>query len=156
MQLRLSEEDRKSVLELRKFNILTDVKGHLLDQRKGMMLISCADGDQFDDIYSHKAMLQEKHYGTKRIHSFSWNGGCTRLVPNSPANKPGRGTHRDFLDEIRDARAMKAIDTIALDNHAPCGKACACGLSFVQTLDLQMSAKTKIKVENQGVHVACF
>ena len=78
------------------------------------------------------------------------------MVPNSPEIMPGRGTHRDFLDEIRDARAMKAIDTIALDNHAPCGKACACGLSFVQTLDLQMSAKTKIKVENQGVHVACF
>ena len=156
MQLILSEEDRKAVLELRGFNILMDVKGHLLDQKKGIILISCADGDQFYDIFSQKAMLQKEHCGTTRIHTFSWNGGAMRLASNSPANKPGRSICRDFLDEIYDTRAMKSIDTIALYSHTPCGKARSCGLNFIRVLDLQMSAKTKIKAENQGVHVACF
>lgn len=156
MKMLLSKNDLEAVKQLRSLNILTEVKGHLLDQRKGIILISCADGDQFHDIFTQKAKLQQGHCEDPRIHTFCWNGGALRLAPNSPTNKPGRSICRDLLDEIKDARAMKAIDTIALYTHAPCGKASACNLSFIQALDLQMSAKTKIKEENRGVHVACF
>ena len=156
MKMLLSKEDLEAVRQLRDLNILDEVKGHLLDQRKGIILISCADGDQFNDIFSQKVKLQEGHCEYPRVHTFCWNGGALRLAPNSPVNKPGRSTCRDLLDEIKDARMMKAIDTIALYIHAPCGKARAYNLSFINEINLLMSAKTNIKKENPNIHVACF
>ena len=44
MKMLLSKEDLEAVRQLRDLNILDEVKGHLLDQRKGIILISCADG----------------------------------------------------------------------------------------------------------------
>lgn len=155
MKMTLSRYDLEVAEGLRKSNVLMDVKGHLLDQSKGIILISCADGDQFHDIFTQKAKLQG-HCEDPRIHTFCWNGGALRLAPNSPTNKHGRSICRDLLDEIRDARALKAIDTIALYIHTPCGKARSHGLNLIQTVDLLMLAKTNIKKENQGIHVACF
>lgn len=154
--MRLSEEDRTAIEILRKEGILLDIEAHRLDQRNGVILVSCADGDQMCDIFAHQVKIQIGQCKDPRIHTFGWNGGALRLAPKSPTNKVGRSTAKDLLEDISDARKMKNIDTVALYVHAPCGKANACDISVIETLNLLMAAKERIKKENNGVKVACF
>lgn len=155
MDMILSQYDLEMVEKLRKFNILADVKGHLLDLSKPTGVVFCSDGDQAYDIFIQKV----KSHGQcayPRPHLFTGHGGALKLAPNSPINKPGRSARRDLLDEIAEARVLKAIDAIAIYVHTPCGKARKHKLSFLETVDLMMLAKTSIKKENPSLHVACF
>lgn len=152
----MSEKDKAAIEALRNEGILLDVEAYRLDQKNGVILISCADGDQMCDIFAHQVKAQIGQCKDPRIHTFGWNGGALRLAPKSRANKPGRSTAKDLLEDVRDARRMKNINTIALYVHAPCGKANACDISVIETLNLLMAAKEQIKKENDGVKVACF
>ncbi|MEK7188950.1 MAG: hypothetical protein AAB671_00380 [Patescibacteria group bacterium] len=151
----LSENDAAAIRSLRQNNVLQDVAGHLLDQRDGVILVTCPDGDHFHDIFSQQMMMQNRHRADPRIHPFNWHGGAIRLVADSPANQyPNE--HLIFLDEIRDARSLKSINTVALYNHVQCGKAASCGIDFLQLMRLHMRAKAAIREMNSGISVACF
>lgn len=151
----ISVGDAKIVTDLRKANVLQDVAGHLLDQSQGVILVTCSDGDHFYDIFSHQLEMQKGQCQDKRIHTLAWNGGAIRLTPNSPANRYS-DEHRIFLEEIRDARDLKGIHTVALNNHAQCGKAETCDIDFLRLMRLHMQAKAAIKAMNEGISVACF
>lgn len=155
-RIRLSERDLEMIRELRDFGVLDNVNGHSLSQKNGVIMISCADGHQMYDIFGHQLKMQEGHCQDPCIHTLAWNGGALRIPKNSPANKNGRTTHLDVLDDIRDSIAIKNIHTIALYVHAPCGKAQACGIDFLETIRLLIIAKAKLKNEIDNVHVACF
>lgn len=151
----LSLNDVAIVRALRHANALQDIAGHRLDQRDGIILVTCPDGDHFFDIFNRQLEMQEDQCGDKRIHTFGWHGGALRLAPHSPANRRP-DEHQIFLEEIRDAREIKGINTVALYNHAQCGKAGACNIDFLQLMRLHMQAKTAVKAMNDGISVACF
>lgn len=151
----ISAADAKIVASLREANVLQDVAGHLLDQRQGVIFVTCPDGDHFFDIFNHQLEMQEGQCHDKRIHTFGWHGGALRLAPHSPANRRP-DEHQIFLEEIRDAREIKGINTVVLYNHAQCGKAGACNIDFLQLMRLHMQAKAAVKAMNGGISVACF
>ncbi|MBI2050413.1 MAG: hypothetical protein HYT31_01230 [Parcubacteria group bacterium] len=151
----LSENDVAIVRSLRDAGVLQDVESHRLDQSNGVILVTCPDGDHFVDIFSHQLRMQEGQCSDPRIHPLGWHGGAIRLVAGSPANKHP-GEHQIFLEEIRDARGLKGINTVALYSHAQCGKASACGVDFLQLMMLHMQAKAAVKAMNSGISVACF
>lgn len=151
----LSIGDSRVVQDLRNAGVLQDIADHLLDQRDGVILVTCPDGDHFFDIFSRQLEMQKGQCRDKRIHTFGWHGGAMRLVAGSPANK-GMHDHQLFLDEIRDAREIKGINTVALYNHAQCGKAAACNIDFLHMMHLHMQAKLAVKKMNDGISVACF
>lgn len=154
--LKLSVEDSALVRELRRAGVLEDVEEHRLDQSNGIILITCSDGDQFFDIFAHQVKMQTDQRPTDpRIHVFGWHGGALACAVHSPVNKR---KHADlvFLDQIRAAREMKNINTVALYAHAPCGAADGNNVSLLEAFDLQVRAKAKIKTLNQGIRVACF
>ncbi len=150
----LSPNDEAIVRALRKANVLQDIAGHMLDQREGVILVTCPDGDHFFDIFSRQLEMQEGQCD-KRIHTFGWHGGSIRLAANSPANKRP-DEHQIFLEEIRDARTIKGINTVALYAHAVCGKADVCNIDFLHLMHLHLQAKAAVKAMNDGISVACF
>jgi hypothetical protein len=152
----LSESDYRLIREWREFGVLQDVDDHRLDQREGVILITCSDGDRFCDIFAKQVRMVEGQCKDPRIHTFAWNGGILRIAPGSPANKPGRTTDEDLLDEVADARAMKGINLVAGYSHIPCGKAGACKISPEQVIRLHIAAKRRIKELNRGIKVANF
>lgn len=155
-RIRLPEKDLKTIREMRNFGVLDNVKGHLLNQKNGVIMISCADGHQMYDIFSHQLKMQEGYCHDPCIHTLAWNGGALRIPKESPANKKDRTTHLDVLDDIRDSIKIKSIDTVALYVHAPCGKAQACGIDFLEMIHLLINAKIRLKNKVNNLHVACF
>lgn len=153
----LLKQECELVAELRSEGVLRDVDGHLLDQKDGVILITCSDGDRFFDIFQHQCRMQAEHRQglDPRTHVFAWHGGALACAPCSPINKRDED-HLVFLNQITAARNMKQIDIVALYAHAPCGAACASGISLEESLLLQMQAKAEIKNLNRGIKVACF
>jgi hypothetical protein len=151
----LSRQSKEVISILRKEEVLQDVEGHRLDQSEGVILVTCADGDRYFDVFQNQVLMQASHRTDPRIHALSWHGGALACAPCSPIN---RRKHADlvFLDQVADARKLKNINLVALYAHAPCGAAGLCGLSLEETVALQVRAKKKIKTLNQGVQVGCF
>jgi len=151
----LSHNDLDFIKTLRQSGVLQDVDGHRLDQRNGVILVTCADGDRFYDIFEHQVKMQAGQRLDPLIHVLSWHGGALACAPRSPVNKRKRA-HEVFLDQIADARAIKGINVVALDAHAPCGAAALGNVDLPRCIALHIRAKTKIKTLNQGIEVACF
>ncbi|MDP1709439.1 MAG: hypothetical protein Q8L21_00945 [Candidatus Komeilibacteria bacterium] len=151
----LSPIDARTITDLRRANVLQDVAGHLLDQRQGVLLVTCPDGDHFFDIFSHQLHMQDGQCRHPRVHTFGWHGGALRLVPGSPANTEPE-EHQIFMREIREGRALKGINTVALYAHVPCGKAGERQIDLLQLMVLLIQAKAIIKLMNNGIVVAPF
>lgn len=83
----LSEKDLSIIKELREFGVLADVKGHQLNQKNGTILVTCSDGDQMYDIFTHQVKMQNGQCQDPRIHTFAWHGGALRLASKSPINQ---------------------------------------------------------------------
>jgi hypothetical protein len=155
MSTQLSLRDRDLIREYKKAGILQDVNKHRLDQDQGVILVTCADGDRFPDIFNFQVKLQEHCRPHPRIHPLSWHGGAITCIPRSPVNTR-RDSHLTFLDQIKAAPGLKDINLIALYAHAPCGAASLAGLSVEQVIALQIKAKKRIKALNTGAKVVCF
>lgn len=151
----LSSNDEATVRALRAANVLQDIASHRLDQKDGVILLTCSDGDHFFDIFSRQLEMQQGQCHDKRIHVLAWHGGSLRLVAGSPANKQPN-EHEIFLEEVQFARNGKGMNTVALYAHAVCGKADACDIDFLRLMRLHMQAKNAVKQMNNGISVACF
>ncbi len=152
---KLSPKDRELVKQLRQAEVFQDVDEHRLNQRNGVILVACADGDRFPDVFRYQCKMQAGHRADPRVHALTWHGGAIACAPCSPVNKR---KHADavFLDQIADARALKDIDVVALYAHIPCSAAAKNNVSLTTAIALQMRAKAKIKAMNHGIDVACF
>jgi hypothetical protein len=152
---KLSPKDRELVKQLRQAEVLQDVDDHRLNQRNGVILVACADGDRFPDVFRYQCKTQAGYRADPRVHALTWRGGAIACAPCSPVNKR---KHADavFLDQIADARALKDIDVVALYAHIPCSAAAKNNVSLTTAIALQIRAKAKIKAMNHGIDVACF
>lgn len=152
---KISKKECAFIAELRKAGALQDVNKHLVDQSNGVILITCSDGDRFPDIFEYQVAMQSGQRSDSRIHVFAWHGGAIACTPCSPINSI-KHADRIFLDQIRVAREMKGINTVALYAHAPCGAAAANDVDLEKVIALLIRAKTKIKSLNKGIEVFPF
>jgi hypothetical protein len=151
----LSAKDLEFISELKEAEVFQPIKGHLIDQSKGVILVTCSDGDRFPEIFQHQVRLQADCRPDPRIHVLAWHGGALACATCSPVNRR-KGAHKVFLDQIKDAREWKNIDTVVLEAHGPCGAAGFFGVSLEQCLALQIGAKKNVRRLNKGIQVSCF
>jgi len=151
----LSANDHTLIQNLRAEGVLQNVQEHLLDQSNGVILVTCADGDRFDDIYRHQARMQSQVRRDTRIHPLTSHGGALACAPGSPIHKRKLDSNV-FLNQIADARDIKKINLIALYAHMPCAAARRAELDLPTALSLQIQAKNRVRVSNPGAEVHCF
>jgi hypothetical protein len=151
----LSRKDHALVKQLRQADVLQDVEEGRLDQRNGVILVACADGDRFPDVFRYQCKMQAGYRPAPRVHTLAWHGGAIACAPCSPVNK-GKYAEEVFLKQITAARELKDIDVVALYAHAPCSAAAKNNVPLTTVIALQLRAKAKIKAMNPGIDVACF
>lgn len=156
----LSTEDQQLVVRMRDGHVLQDdmTPTMLPGSGKGLILVSCADGDRFPDIFAHKLGAYKDKAGQPCMHSLALNGGAPTMAPNSPFTKIHPAQGEVFLQNIADALVIKQLQTVALYGHAPCGVAQAHAVGLRQLVALLIAAKRRIKddVRFENVRVACF
>ena len=147
------EADYTLIASLREQGILLAVDGHQLEQTRGVVLVSCGDGDQFFDLFKTQSLLQICRPNFPRVHTLAWNGGALRLDHSIPIGSDAPM----FLKEITDSCFLKDIGTVALYAHYPCGKAALAHMTLLDVLRSLIRAKLAVKTarNNQG-SVACF
>jgi hypothetical protein len=153
--LLLSADECNLVRQLKKAEVFQDVEPNRIDQRNGVIAISCSDGDQFCDLLQRQIFFQADQRSKPRIHSFSWHGGALACVPNSPVNNRWYANNV-FLDQIPDAREMKKIDEVVLYAHGPCGAAHKARMCLEEVISSQIQARREIILGNPGMNVSCF
>ena len=154
--LSLSKVDLEVIESAKEEHVLVDIDGHKLDPQ-GVILVSCADGHQFPEIFKYKTKIfEDQGCVNPCIHTFSWNGGALRLWPHSPTNRKKRIKATYLVQEIRDAHSMKGLTTTALYTHAPCGSAKNAGMDLISQFRAILGAKLFVKKNIVGLKVACF
>ncbi|MBI5229702.1 MAG: hypothetical protein HY981_00110 [Candidatus Magasanikbacteria bacterium] len=156
--LQLSTNEVYFFKELREAGVLEDVNGNRLNTSHGVILVTCADGDQMGDIFTLQSGM------TDRIHTLALNGGGLLLPLNSPANTivaiaaSGRFIRVGdvYMDQIKAGMTLKVIKTVALHVHFPCGIAQLYNIPPLRLIDLLVQAKTRIKDECANIKVAAY
>jgi hypothetical protein len=126
----ISKDDWIFLRKLRDHGILMDVNPELISLINGIGIILCADGDQFDDSYLFYRRMMVKAGLPPRIHVLTMHGGSIVLPKNSPLNNNKRG--ENLLEQIKETKKIKGINTFISNAHAPCG---AAGLAQISILD---------------------
>lgn len=134
--------------------VLGDVEGHRIDESQGVIMVTCADGDQFEDVFHHHSDICRSHRCNTRIHPLSLNGGAKLIAKNSPLQTAGED--QVLLNNILGAHKLKGIDTVVLYAHAPCGAAYSNGVSFLEVMQLLFGGKQRVKNLDPSLKVACF
>jgi hypothetical protein len=151
----ISVADQKFLEMLRKKGILQDVEGHKLKQSNGLTVVSCADADQVVDVFTYICQMQQAVRQEARPQMLSLNGGGLCLHPESPLNQElPKG--EVLLNDIRGARVLKDIHTLAIYAHFPCGAARLSYFSAEEVFDWLVKGKRYIKERLTGVNVSCF
>ena len=142
--------DKVHFLEkFREARVLEDVNGNRLNTSNGVILVTCADGDQLGDIFTLQRGM------TPRIHTLALNGGGLILPSLSPANTT-IGTSQTgqlvrlgdvYMEQISSAQELKGINLVALHVHFPCGIARLHSIGPCRLMELLVEAKTRIKTE---------
>ena len=151
----LNDLDREYLKKLRQDGFLSDVDSHLLDQKDGVIMVTCADGDQMPDVFKKQSEYLSTQRKTARIHTLALNGGALVVPADSPLNSElPKG--EVIIDDIKGAMLLKGIKTIVLYAHAPCGAAGLCNLSVEQVIKFLVKAKEGLKSAFADIKVACF
>jgi hypothetical protein len=152
--LRLSQADRNFLIDLRNYGVLTDVFPTLIKNANGICIVTCADGDHFDNVYSYHRNMMISQGLTPRIHVLSSHGGALVLPLRSSLNKNRRGDN--LLEMMRETEELKDIHTFALEAHAPCGAAGLAKLNIYKQFQLHRQADAIIQNQLPGAQVICF
>lgn len=150
----LSSYDKRVITSLKKHNILQSVEANRIDESEGAIMVTCADGDQFFDVFQHHSDVCKQCRDDTRIHVLALNGGAKLIAHNSTLDTMGEGNV--LMKHIAGAMQLKKITTVVLYAHAPCGAAYLHGVSFDKVLDLLFGAKERIKKAHPHAKVACF
>ncbi|MFA6547818.1 MAG: hypothetical protein WCT11_02620 [Candidatus Magasanikbacteria bacterium] len=148
----LTDEDKQFLHELREKNILEEVEPNSLSLSHGAIVLTCADGDQFYDYYSHISSITKGQIAKSRVHTFALNGGSILLSSAWPDKEEAVVLKR----HINVAVDLKDIHTVILYAHAPCGAAAMCHLNIKTVIDYLMEAKSIIKNLRTDIKVICF
>jgi len=151
----LSAVDRDYLQKLREKNILADVDAHLLNQKDGVIMIACSDGDQMPDVFKKQSELILDQCENPRIHVLALNGGALVVPNDSPLNQEINNAEV-LLKNLEGAIELKKIHTLILYAHAPCGAAGLFNLDVNSVIEALVKSKEIIKQRFTGLKVACF
>ncbi len=152
--MKLSDVDVGHYANLRGFAVLEEVEPHRLGVNGGVILVSCADGDQFPDIFEHLGSVLADCGSLRRVHTIALNGGPLLLHPDSPLAQHGESPV--LVAHIREASQLKNITTVALCAHGPCGKAYGGSLSLPQVIHLLKAGKQHLEQTAPGLVIYPF
>lgn len=100
----------KTIRAWRKNGVLRDFSS-LVSRPEGVVLVACADGDQMADLILHHLKFNQ------RTHLLTAHGGACVLGCDGREE-----LRRSFLlNDIHDGLAMKAMKTVGVGVHYPCG-----------------------------------
>lgn len=116
----------------------------------------CADGHRFCNIHAHLARGISKNSADLVIHTISMAGAVLRIPYRSPVFSWIRGDDNLILSEIAGGEKLKAITTVILVSHWPCGAARESGVGFYQSLRLFARAKRRVREKFPDLKVGCF
>lgn len=146
----LSEADHSFLRRMRDREILRHVSAPQFDLSEGIVLATCADGAQFDDLYGHlRKVCLDRGLDQARIHPLGLNGGALQIAEESPLND-ALGEDRVYMHHIAGARILKGYHTVVLMAHGPCGAASLAGMTLEQELDFLMLAKQRVRSESDA------
>lgn len=150
----LQDTDRLDIQMLLDARVL----GHHIPERlnvsDGVILVCCADGDQFAKMMDHMRDTVIVAGVKPRIHTLAHHGGALLVSPQCPLFKE----HKIDLfmrTQLQQAQTMKDINTVVLSVHAPCGAASMAKLSTIELIDHMMRAKLVVKADLPQVKVLC-
>jgi hypothetical protein len=147
--------DERLIRELRNKGVLLDAEGHKLDSPKGAILVTCADCDQFEDIFNHTLEMLRKGGYEERPQPLSQHGGGMLISETCPLDRKYKIDEYLLLNIAR-ARHMKAINTLALLVHYPCGAARLAGIPLFDVIEHNVAAKRRVKSLWPELKVGCF
>ena len=146
----LSDPERSFLRRMREREILREVRAPEFDLSDGMILATCADGAQFDDLYGHlRKVCHQRGLDQARIHALGLNGGALQIAEESPLNDQ-LGEDRVYMAHIAGGRVLKGFHTVVLMAHSPCGAAGLANITLEQEIDYLMLAKQRIRTESDA------
>src|SRR3989338_7380679 len=150
-------EDIKYLLSL-EGRVLLKIDPYRVDEEDGAIVVTCADGRHFSDIFMHHDRIQQSCREKPLIHPLSRHGGALLLAPNSPLVREGSTAQEDLFAEIVEAMDWIKIRKIVLSAHYRCGKASSCRVDAAQTIQLLFAAKKSVKTRlaSHDPVVSCY
>ena len=135
--MQVDQTDLAYLYSLRELGILEDVARHRLPARTkgGTQIVSCADSDQFNDIYQRHIHLS----GCSRCAPLNHYGGALVIPSHSPASALGQSEL--VKDQLFLGYALGKGDVQVHVSHFPCGVAAGYGLSARACLMLLCDAR---------------
>lgn len=150
----INPQDSELARKLRQHNVLQDVEGARLNQSKGIILVCCADGDQFGDIFAFQKQLMAPQRETPRIHPLTTHGGALSIPQDSPLSTSRYPLGRVLMHQIAEANGFKELPTVVLYAHAPC--AAAATWSLYQVVQFLKRAGERVREELPHLQVVCL
>jgi len=136
-----SAADYQLVRDLRAQSIFKDLVPDLMPAQNGTIVVPCADGERITNLLTqHWAICGS---GRNCHHTISLNGGPLLLPKGSPVAHLGE--RRVLLEHAYGGHRLKAVTTIVLYGHWPCGAALGAGLSLQEALAYCVEAKDVIR-----------
>ncbi|KKR04621.1 MAG: hypothetical protein UT30_C0005G0024 [Candidatus Uhrbacteria bacterium GW2011_GWF2_39_13] len=149
--------DMEVIKVLRREGIFEDGNTQKLESPDGEIVVTCADGDQMPDMFSHQCELADKGGWPVRPHVLSLHGGAMLMAEDCPLYQEFR-VDELLLQHIREAEGkdLKGIGTVFLYIHVPCGAAGLAKLNLVNQIVFLMRAKERVKEIDSTNKVLCF
>jgi len=148
----MHECNREYLAKICAEGVLEEVEPASMDLSDGVIMITCADADQFVDYYSHIALISKSVVEKDRTYVLALNGGAFLLSGSWPSQRESE----ILKSHIEEAVKEKNIQTIILYGHISCGAAGMCGLDVPTALYHLAEAKDVAKSINDNVKVICF
>ncbi|HUQ30255.1 MAG TPA: hypothetical protein VM103_01920 [Candidatus Paceibacterota bacterium] len=146
----LSENEHERIRVLRDKGVLEEINCEMLDNaRQGAILIPCADGHHFHDLFNHHTSICGAQHSAPMQHPLSLNGGALLIPEESPLRHQSDGSYTPddevLLRHLEGAIGLKKPKAVILYAHAPCGMARLHLLSVDDEFTLLAAAKERVR-----------
>lgn len=153
MGSQVSPTDNALLRQLRDAGVMEEMCAGDMHLESGMIVVSCADGDQMEDEFEHLRALFHRASANARIHLLALNGGALLISPDWPDSSAAGDV---FIKHIVQAEELKRIKTVALFTHIPCGAAGMVRWGVARVIDQLIAAKLRIKEQIPETKVICL
>lgn len=148
MGLILTRQDEEIIAAAWKAGVLCKLDGNRINDEAGTILLGCADGDRFHNLFTHHCRVT----GWNRHHPLSLNGGPLLISTKSPIPH-AKNDGNVYMRHLRGAMQLKGMHIVVPCGHAPCGVAYSCSLDALDVFRLLIEGKLRIKKEFEGADI---
>lgn len=152
MPSQLSDDDYDYLRILLEERILTDVLPQEVSLKGGVVAITCADGDQWQDINETLRLLCLCNDLPERVHMIRLNGGAALVAEDSPLVQEFR-EDKVIIHHAKNGMILKEIDTILDIVHFRCGATSMFNLTAHEVMRLAVAGKFRLRKETVSEQV---